>query len=611
MSVKQKLLWSALLITLIQLLLVGGLTYFSERSEQIATAQQLTQLLDTQSTRLSLDENRYLLHKDPSLAQEFVHEIQRTRETMARLGEILPGELTDHLVALGKGIDGYQEEFQKLQQQQEKVGHTPESGLYGQLRAATHSLEAALKARSEPQLQVMLLQLRRDEKDFMLRRDMRYLAKLEENAAPLADALAATPEQAALLQRYRQHFGDLVAAEQQLGLTDQEGLRASLNVKERQMSDYSAALLEALTRYAEVQHDRQLWMMILLCAAGILTALLLNLAIGRSIMGGIDQLAGVMRRVTANSDLTLRARLTGQDELAAMGRDFDTMLDHFHALIEQVKGSVGHLESQTRLLSQQAEQAQRALLKQLEESDLVASAATEMESTISNIADNTETAAASARDTHSAAEQGRDSVQQTRQTIRQLSEQLAGTSQEGEALASESQTISSVLDVIRAIAEQTNLLALNAAIEAARAGDQGRGFAVVADEVRSLAMRTQQSTTEIATIIGSLQSRTASMVAQIGECRENGEQSVAAANLAGEQLGLITERMEAVLDMNTQIATAVEEQSSVASEINRNAVMIRDIANQVRGQAEESLAATLQVEEQAGKLARAIDQFRV
>ena len=611
MSVKQKLLWSALLITLIQLLLVGGLTYFSERSEQIATAQRLTQLLDSQSTQLALDEKLYLLRKDPALVQEFSRELQLTHETMARLDEVLPEELDSHLVTLGKGLDEYQSEFLKLQQQQEKVGLTPESGLYGQLRAATHALEASLKERNEPHLQVMLLQLRRDEKDFMLRRDIRYLTKLEENAAPLAEAIAATPEQAALLARYRQHFRDLVAAEQQLGLNGQEGLRASLTGKERQMSDYSATLLEALTRYAEAQHDRQLWMMILLCAAGILTALLLNLAIGRSIMGGIEQLANVMRRVTQSSDLTLRARLTGRDELAAMGRDFDTMLDHFHALIEQVKGSVNHLETQTRMLSRQAEQTQHALLKQLEESDLVASAATEMESTIANIADNTETAAASARDTHSAAEQGRDSVQQTRQTIRQLSERLSDTSQEGAALASESQTISSVLDVIRAIAEQTNLLALNAAIEAARAGDQGRGFAVVADEVRSLAMRTQQSTTEIATIIGSLQSRTASMVAQIGECRENGEQSVTAANLAGEQLSLITERMEAVLDMNTQIATAVEEQSSVASEINRNAVMIRDIANQVRGQAEESLAATLQVEEQSGKLARAVDQFRV
>ncbi|MEW7866266.1 methyl-accepting chemotaxis protein [Aeromonas diversa] len=611
MSVRQKLLWSALLITLIQLLLVGGLFYFSERSEALATAKRLTQQLDTQRTQLALDEKLYLLRKDPALVQEFSRELQLARETMARLGEVLPAELANHLTNLGKGLDEYQGEFLNLQQQQEKVGLTPESGLYGQLRAATHALEASLKERNEPQLQVMLLQLRRNEKDFMLRRDMRYLTKLEEDSAPLAEALAATPEQAALLARYRQHFRDLVAAEQQLGLTGQEGLRASLTGKEQQMASYSATLLEELTRYADAQHTRQMWMIILLCAAGILTALLLNLGLGRSIMGSIEQLAGVMRRVTQSSDLTLRARLRGEDELAAMGRDFDTMLDHFHALIEQVKGSVSHLESQTRMLSRQAEQTQLALLKQLEESDLVASAATEMESTIANIADNTETAAASARDTHHAAGQGRDSVQQTRQTIRQLSERLVGTSQEGAALASESQTISSVLDVIRAIAEQTNLLALNAAIEAARAGEQGRGFAVVADEVRSLAMRTQQSTTEIATIIGSLQSRTASMVAQIGECRDNGEQSVAAANLAGEQLSLITERMEAVLDMNTQIATAVEEQSSVASEINRNAVMIRDIANQVRGQAEESLAATLQVEEQTGKLARAVDQFRV
>ncbi|WP_439835598.1 methyl-accepting chemotaxis protein [Aeromonas enteropelogenes] len=611
MSVKQKLLWSAFLITLIQLLLVGGLSYFSERNEQLAMAQRLTQQLDSERTQLALDEKLYLLRKDPSLVTEFAAQSQRIRETIQQLQGYLPAEMDAHLTVLGGALDDYQAEFKRLQSEQERIGLTPEAGLYGKLRAATHALESALKERDDPRLEVILLQLRRNEKDFMLRRDARYLDQLEANATPLAEALAANPEQAELLQRYRQYFKELVSAEQQLGLTGKDGLRASLIQKEQKMASASATLLKELTTYVNAQHDRQTWMMIMLCAVGIITALLLNLAIGRSIMSGLDKLADVMRRVTSNNDLTLRARLTGKDELAAMGRDFDTMLGHFHALIERVKGSVGHLESQTRLLSQQAELTQQALSKQLEESDLVASAATEMESTIANIADNTETAAASARDTHSAAEQGRDSVQQTGQTIRQLSERLDETGHEGEALSQESQTISSVLDVIRAIAEQTNLLALNAAIEAARAGDQGRGFAVVADEVRSLAMRTQQSTTEIATIIGSLQSRTASMVAQIGECRDNGEQSVSAAQLAGEQLNLITERMEAVLDMNTQIATAVEEQSSVAAEINRNAVMIRDIANQVRGQAEESLSATLQVEQQASELASAIDQFKV
>ncbi|MFQ2246668.1 methyl-accepting chemotaxis protein [Aeromonas enteropelogenes] len=611
MSVKQKLLWSAFLITLIQLLLVGGLSYFSERNEQLAMAQRLTQQLDSERTQLALDEKLYLLRKDPSLITEFAAQSQRIRETIQQLQGYLPAEMDAHLTVLGGALDDYQAEFKRLQSEQERIGLTPEAGLYGKLRAATHALESALKERDDPRLEVILLQLRRNEKDFMLRRDARYLDQLEANATPLAEALSANPEQAELLQRYRQYFKELVTAEQQLGLTGKDGLRANLIQKEQKMASASATLLKELTTYVHAQHDRQTWMMIMLCAVGIITALLLNLAIGRSIMSGLDKLADVMRRVTSNNDLTLRARLTGKDELAAMGRDFDTMLDHFHALIERVKGSVGHLESQTRLLSQQAELTQQALSKQLEESDLVASAATEMESTIANIADNTETAAASARDTHSAAEQGRDSVQQTGQTIRQLSERLDETGHEGEALSQESQTISSVLDVIRAIAEQTNLLALNAAIEAARAGDQGRGFAVVADEVRSLAMRTQQSTTEIATIIGSLQSRTASMVAQIGECRDNGEQSVSAAQLAGEQLNLITERMEAVLDMNTQIATAVEEQSSVAAEINRNAVMIRDIANQVRGQAEESLSATLQVEQQASELASAIDQFRV
>ncbi|MGK4474522.1 methyl-accepting chemotaxis protein [Aeromonas molluscorum] len=611
MSVKQKLLLSAILVAGIQAIVMGVVFYFSAQESRSSAEMLLTKQAEADLIALNLKEKEFLLRRDPAAATAFAALRDETSRLLTDMASHHEGRQQGDILTFASLLQDYARQFEALRAQQEKIGLTPETGYYGALREAIHALEKELKSRGQEQESLLMLQLRRDEKDFMLRRELRYRDKFEQNLAPLTAALASEPALAALLERYRQNFTALVAEEQRLGLSAEEGLRADLNRSAEQMRQAGIVLAQDLAREAETNHSRILWIMGLLCSLGIVVALCLNLLIGRDVMTGLQRLADIMRRVTASSDLTLRARINSKDEFGAMGRDFDTMLEHFNQVIGQVIASVTDLEQLTAQLQRNANAAREGTQQQLQESDLVATAATEMESTVQEIASNTESAADSARTTNLSAQQGRESVETTMAVIHSLSAKLEASSLVVQELAEESQQVGNVLAVIRAIAEQTNLLALNAAIEAARAGEQGRGFAVVADEVRNLAMRTQQSTSEIATIVSGLQNRTHSVVSLIGECRTQGERSVEAAAEASQQLANITHQMSQMMDMSTQIATAVEEQSSVASEINRNAVVIRDIANEAMVQAEQNSRASQNVAEQASLLHKAVDQFNV
>jgi methyl-accepting chemotaxis protein len=242
---------------------------------------------------------------------------------------------------------------------------------------------------------------------------------------------------------------------------------------------------------------------------------------------------------------------------------------------------------------------------------MVATAVTEMVATIEEISTNTHEAANKAEATNKNALEGKLGVESTINQIQLLSDSLSASERVVEELAKDSETIGSVIDVIRSIAEQTNLLALNAAIEAARAGEQGRGFAVVADEVRTLASRTQDSTQEIENIINSLQERTKNIVNLMSNCKEQGNESAQQANSAGNKLEEITQDISLIMEMNTTIAAAIEEQSSVALEVNKHVVLIRDVAEQAGKSALQNEAMSEELAQQAQVLHSEVNRFVV
>jgi methyl-accepting chemotaxis protein len=234
-----------------------------------------------------------------------------------------------------------------------------------------------------------------------------------------------------------------------------------------------------------------------------------------------------------------------------------------------------------------------------------------MTATAQDVARNATHAAEAANHADQAANQGKQTVQHTAEAIAALAQEIGRAVTVVQNLAKDSENINAILVAIRGIAEQTNLLALNAAIEAARAGEQGRGFAVVADEVRNLAQKTQKATEEIQNMIQQLQQGTRDVVKVMEDSQNKTQVSVQQASQAAVALDAITQAVSVINDMNTQIASAAEEQSAVAEDINRNVTNIGQVANEVAGGDDEASQASAELTKLAEQQRRLINQFKV
>ncbi|WP_442962534.1 methyl-accepting chemotaxis protein [Pseudomonas sp.] len=315
--------------------------------------------------------------------------------------------------------------------------------------------------------------------------------------------------------------------------------------------------------------------------------------------------------VVASGDLTQRITVTGKDEPARLLRSLATMQGQLRETIQGIASSSTQLASAAEELNAVTEDATRGLQRQNDEIQQAATAVNEMSTAVDEVAGNAVSTSEQSKMTASIAAEGQSQVASTVTSIDKLTVTISSTSAEVQDLADKAQHISRVLDVIRAIAEQTNLLALNAAIEAARAGEQGRGFAVVADEVRALAHRTQQSTSEIEEMIANIQQGTEKAVAAMQVSKTMASSTLEQADAAGKALSRITSAITEINERNLVIASASEEQASVAREVDRNLVNIRDLSTQSAAGAEQTSSSSRELSRLAVQLNELVQRFRI
>lgn len=314
---------------------------------------------------------------------------------------------------------------------------------------------------------------------------------------------------------------------------------------------------------------------------------------------------------TGEGDLTRRLEFSTHDEIADIVDEFNRFIAIFQDLIAQIISSVTEVNQSSEMVSEASEKTLYAVREQQAETDQVATAINEMSATVQEVARHAEGASEAAQQADTASQSGQQMLEEMISASSRLATEVESAADVIDQLGKDSENIGAVVDVIRGIAEQTNLLALNAAIEAARAGEQGRGFAVVADEVRSLANRTQQSTEEIQALIEKLQGGTQNAVAVMDGGRAVAQQSEELGGRAGEALRDIAEKISNIKDMNVQIATASEEQSAVADEVNRSIIHITDVAQQTSANAEENEATSRNLDQTAKTLHGLLQAYKV
>ncbi|MEN8179658.1 MAG: HAMP domain-containing methyl-accepting chemotaxis protein [Pseudomonadota bacterium] len=389
-------------------------------------------------------------------------------------------------------------------------------------------------------------------------------------------------------------------------------LNTQLETSRKQMQTLVASILSNVTQQFEEtgKTGKAISAAILLIAlalGGVLTVWF-----SKVVISPIHHTVAMLKDIAqGEGDLTVRLNESEKNELGELAHWFNVFTSKIQQMIAGMGGAINSLTSSAEQLSHVANETSSGLSRQQEQTEQVATAMNEMAATAREVAKNAQEASLGAKKATDEALEGRQVVDDSAVSIQELRSEIVAAVEIVRRLELGSIEIGGVLEVIQNIAEQTNLLALNAAIEAARAGEQGRGFAVVADEVRTLATRTQQSTQEIQKIIEHLQSASTEAAQAMKRSQEKVSDGIQNTTRADTALEKIVSAIGPILDMNTLIASAAEEQSSVAEEINRNVVVINDVTLKTAQGADKTADASTEIDQLTSQLKQSMTQFKV
>ncbi len=585
MTIRQKLYFLGVIAILGIVALLGTSSHFENKSNDLNHAIKLVGDLQIRLLNLRRNEKDFLLRSNDKYLNKFDANVDKFIDTEKELANILKSNELPSSQQFKQDLLAYQRGFQNLVSAYQRYGLDSKSGLLAGYEQAL--LEA--KQRSDHQQLLALVRFDSAVKAGLFNSDL-----LEGQYAP---ELIKTGKQ-------------LAAQKQVVGVAYDKGLlgetRALSHAVEEQFETFSTALSSAAA-----QRDEQMSTIKQVITALILVVIFaLIWQISRSINTRVNSLLGTIRSISETNNMGLRSDLKGQDELFDISHHLNDLLDKLEHLISSTQEKSAQLTASTDNMHRELEGVMEQFHTQTDHTASMATAVQQMVATIGEISESTSVAVEGVHQAANNAEQGRGVVEATVTNIGQLTTILSNSQQSIGSLNQHVDKIGGAVNIIQEIAEQTNLLALNAAIEAARAGEQGRGFAVVADEVRALASRTHQSTEEITRVVADIQTQMSTVVADIDQCNDQGQQTLNASEKLDSSLQQIITDMHSIQGNSERIASAIEEQGIVMNQVSGSITELNAISENNMQSAQECLHEVNSVSAQAHDMDEAVAQFK-
>ncbi len=603
-------------IVLIYQLLYSSINGFSA----IKDAEKQIVLLEKTLFELLEHEKRFIMDPSLQIAEQFQETTSNFYQYIEELKKLLATQniMDESIEDVISELKNYENHFIEMTKLQQQIGFNEKEGLRGALRSAVHEAETRIKALSNYRALADILQLRRNEKDFLIRKDIKYQTEFEKNFNKTLTDLKASiydPQQLDAINQsmyvYRDNFLTLVSSYATIGLSSDQGVQGKINRSVTTLKEKLVAEVKNLNQTLFKQTEKIIFIAVLEGLFIITVISILIYVVARSIIIPLNRLRQLISTASAEKNLTLRFQATTQDEIAEIGYEFNRMMETFGLLLNEVNKASLQLSIAAEEMSAIAKNTADGLKQQQQEIHHVSSAIENMKEAMQQISSNTESTETAAQTSQKSATESQKIITKAIDNIHEIAKEADTTAQSIYQLSENSAKIGTVLDVIKGIAEQTNLLALNASVEAARAGDQGRGFAVVADEVRALAKRTGDSATEIESMIIALQQLTEQVAVMMKASMTRSQQSAQEASGTIESLNEIVNGTNCIVEMTAQVARAIDEQTNTVGSINNNTKQIRDIVETSNNQVHENTQASEEVAKLANHLQNLVKRFKV
>lgn len=609
------------------LLVALGITFLmvssirlTDKIESSIEASRYVALIESDMLALRKNEKDFLLRKELIYKDKFSNELSSLELNLAELNNKLSSSgiaFANHSI-LSMAFDAYSKGFNELVEVQVLLGLDENSGSYGKLREAAHKIHLMTGESGITDLEHQLLLLRRSEKDFMLRKSLKY-AELFDKQMEDAQALISSPAYSSvrsdvslLLEQYHRAFQQFVSLSNKKGLDENQGIIGQLRNAVKQTESLLDSEAESLELAIEEVRTKTKYTLTSLSAVFVFLITVIVFFISRKITKRLSVIVVTMNDIAkGEGDLCVKLDDSGRDEIAELGKSFNLFVQKIHNTVSAVANSAVQLATTSEEMSVVMDQAQIGAYKQQQDISHIAASMEELNVTVQDISQNSTHAETAAQQARSEVHQGCSISLQSINDVTDLANDVGNTTDVIKKLVTHSQDISGSLKVIEEIAEQTNLLALNAAIEAARAGESGRGFAVVADEVRTLSMRTQEATKEISVITDGIKSDVNVATTVMSNNEEQAVTTVSQAQRTNEALLSITSSVEVVTDMNNQIAAATEQQSQASTEISHHLSDISQVCNESTAGIEQLAAANRELVQMTLNLKQLVGQFKL